>query len=333
MCGLRISSSHALCRRVRSLSAAILTPLARSTPPSSSSTGATFSKTSLITAPAASSPDRPAFSRLRGPGRNLSPPGPSDAFPSTLTRPAPPPCGGFTDRPGLPPPARHASWICRSCFRSVRPWAPILQRFLPIRHHPGLSVRVVLHAVSHLAMPRLRGCQLQMDAFSRVGVVHALNGSLLSWSFPPFEDDLPASPHTSAGLLSWASLMFPSPTCPARLPPRFVTSPSTRALFRVSENRKSARCYRTSSVGFLSTLPSLFREVEGMSSTPRGRDRRRHPGVFLPQVFSRHNLFFLAPRRPLVYPPPFRRHADLSTGSPPRRSNLWITPTAATSGA
>lgn len=192
----------------------------------------------VVTAPAASSLNRPALSRLRGPGRNPSPSGPSDAFPSTLAQPALLPCGSFTDRPGLPHPARLASRICQPYFGSVRPWAPSLQRLLPTRRHPILSDRAVPHAVSHLAMSRLRGFELRVDAFSRASVVHAYNGSLLSWSFPPFEDDLPASPHTSAGLLSWASIMFPSPPIPARLPPRFVTSPSTRALFRVSENRK-----------------------------------------------------------------------------------------------
>jgi hypothetical protein len=63
------------------------------------------------------------------------------------------------DRPGLPPPAQLASRICRPCFMPDRPWAPTLQRFLPARRRMTLSDHAVLHAVPHLAVPRLRGFQ------------------------------------------------------------------------------------------------------------------------------------------------------------------------------
>lgn len=76
---------------------------------------------------------------------------------------------------------------------------------------------------------------LRTDAFTAVDVVHAFDESLLSWLFPPFEDDLPVSPHTSAELLSWAFVIHPR----LRLPLRFTSSPNGRALFRVSENRKN----------------------------------------------------------------------------------------------
>jgi len=79
---------------------------------------------------------------------------------------------------------------------------------------------------------------LQADAFSSESVIHATVGSLLSWSLPPFEVDLPASPHTSAELLSWALFIDPSLGFPPKSPPRFLLRPSQRALFRVSENRK-----------------------------------------------------------------------------------------------
>lgn len=292
MCGLRSSSSHALRRRVRNLSAATLTPLARSTPPSSSSTGATSSKTSSHRARGVfARPSRPfPLARSR---QEPSPPGPSDAFPSTLAWPAPLPCGSFTDRPGLPHPARLASRICQPYFRSVRPWVPSLQRFLPTRRRPLLSDRAVPHAVSHLAMSRLRGFELQVDAFSRASVVHACNGSLLSWSFPPFEDDLPASPHTSAGLLSWASIMFPSPPIPARLPPRFVTSPSTRALFRVSENRKCGPVSPDPLRGVLADASILFRQVEGCRRLPVDATDVATRVTLCPRYFRGTRPFFL----------------------------------------
>lgn len=83
--------------------------------------------------------------------------GPCDASQPTLTRLPTRPCGHTFNRPGLPLPAHYASWICQPFFRLDRPWVPPLQRLLPVRRHAALSSYVVLHAVSHLAVPRLRG--------------------------------------------------------------------------------------------------------------------------------------------------------------------------------
>ena len=101
--------------------------------------------------------------RSRGACRIASPLGPYDAFQLTLTRPSRATLQPLADRPGLPPPALLVSRICRPCFRSDRPWAPSLQRFLPARRRRILSDRAVLPAVSHLAVPRLRGFELFRD--------------------------------------------------------------------------------------------------------------------------------------------------------------------------
>jgi hypothetical protein len=84
---------------------------------------------------------------------------------------------------------------------------------------PLAAARPSRIAPSSMPFPTLRcrgseDVSLRAEAFSDGDVVHAVSGSLLSWLFPPFEDDLPASSHTSAGLLSWASFMcarFDSP--------------------------------------------------------------------------------------------------------------------------
>jgi hypothetical protein len=140
----------------------------------------------------------------------------------------------------------------------------------PCRFPPCGAAAPRIRAVSgpsRLAARRLP----RTGAFTDDGVVHTAARSLLSWSFPPFEDDLPASPYTSARLLSWAFLVDPSLGFPAGLPPRFLLRPDLRALFRVSENRKSARFLPVlPSVGFLPphTLPKKV-----VPATPRGRDR------------------------------------------------------------
>jgi hypothetical protein len=64
---------------------------------------------------------------------------------------------------------------------------------------PLAAARPSRIALSSMPFPtlRCRGSEdfsLPADAFSDCGVVHTVDGSLLSWSFPPFEDDLPASP-------------------------------------------------------------------------------------------------------------------------------------------
>lgn len=59
---------------------------------------------------------------------------------------------------GLPHPLAGAC-ACRSSFRPGLAWAPIPSEVSPHPRYRTLSGRVVLRAVSHLAMPRLRGFQ------------------------------------------------------------------------------------------------------------------------------------------------------------------------------
>jgi hypothetical protein len=193
-------SSHALVVRVRSLSAAIITPA--SPGPSSRPTSA---------------PDRSRKSRRRLPFHLL--PGFPAAVPPVARLPDLARARLHLARPSLPPPSfprpfSAPSFIARSSastafaastdrvtcgslrrlpihvraavscnlavarrpagfasssssrfadlpaiFRPDRPWAPALQRLLPARRRKTLSSLAVLHAVSHLAVPRLRGFQ------------------------------------------------------------------------------------------------------------------------------------------------------------------------------
>jgi hypothetical protein len=86
--------------------------------------------------------------------------GPYDACQPSLTRPSRAILRSLADRPGLPFPAHPVSLICQPYFMPDRPWVPSLQRFLPARRRATLSGCAVLPAVSHLAVPRLRGFQL-----------------------------------------------------------------------------------------------------------------------------------------------------------------------------
>jgi hypothetical protein len=107
-----------------------------------------------------SSPRRFLLRPLARHDRITSPLGPYDAYQSTLTQPPRAALQRHADRPGLPLPAPRVSRICQPCFMPDRPWAPSLQRFLPVRRRQTLSDRAVLPAVSHLAVPRLRGFEL-----------------------------------------------------------------------------------------------------------------------------------------------------------------------------
>jgi len=150
-------SSHALVTRVRNLSASILTP-------------AFYTRARL----------RPGFRlnghslrRLRDFAAGTSPMGPYDAFQSALTWPSRAALPPLADRPGLPLPALPVSRTCQPCFMPGRPWAPLPSEVSPRRRRTTLSSRAVLRAVSHLAVPRLRGfqlpvgCVLRQPAFSR----------------------------------------------------------------------------------------------------------------------------------------------------------------------
>jgi hypothetical protein len=182
---------------------------------------------------------------------------------ATARRPTGVASPGSTRRLHLPAVFHAGSSMGTSPFRGFSPFAPSWPH-AACRNRPP-ATRTILLVVSHLApsacgeadfryaMPRLRGFKLdrhdsprrscprhgsplaiRTDAFSGDGVVHAPDGSLLSWLLPPFEADLPASSHTSAGLLSWASIVHARPPIASRL----RTGPHARALFRVSENRK-----------------------------------------------------------------------------------------------
>lgn len=96
-----------------------------------------------------SSPGWLCFVRLRGTATSTSPVGPYDAYQSTFTRSNRATLQPHANRPGLPLLALLVSWISQPCFMPDRPWAPALQRFLPVRRRQILSDRAVLPAVSH----------------------------------------------------------------------------------------------------------------------------------------------------------------------------------------
>jgi hypothetical protein len=189
-------SSHALVTRVRSFSASILTP-------------ALTPEHAFIPAFARTAT---AYLRLRGLAAGTSPSGPYDAFQSTLAvavscsvaaarRPA-----GFTS-PGssrvadLPALFHAGSSMGTTPFRGFSPPSPhdpLESRCPPCRFPPCGAAASRISATGS-------------GAFSVCRRFHADSGSLLSWLFSPLRGDLPASSHTSAGLLSWASVMHPSP--------------------------------------------------------------------------------------------------------------------------
>lgn len=61
------------------------------------------------------------------------PSGPCDAYRCPLARPPRAALRQLADRPGLPPPALLVACICQPYFMLDRPWAPTLQRLLPVR--------------------------------------------------------------------------------------------------------------------------------------------------------------------------------------------------------
>jgi len=162
----RALSSHALFVRVRNMSAAILSPdLLLSSLRSTSALTSPEGWSSWST-PSSGSPERlPLASRCLGLGVvtwmamlaplarhciSTSPVGPFDAFQSAVsTRPSRATLRSLAVRPGLPLLALRVSRICQPCFMLNRPWAPSLQRFLPVRRRQILSDRAVLPAVSH----------------------------------------------------------------------------------------------------------------------------------------------------------------------------------------
>jgi hypothetical protein len=189
-------SSHALVTRVRSFSASILTP-------------ALTPEHAFIPAFARTAT---AYLRLRGLAAGTSPSGPYDAFQSTLAvavscsvaaarRPA-----GFTS-PGssrvadLPALFHAGSSMGTTPFRGFSPPSPhdpLESRCPPCRFPPCGAAASRISATGRVRSPFA-------DVFTPT----------MGRSSPgcsPLRGDLPASPHTSAGLLSWASIMHPSPS-------------------------------------------------------------------------------------------------------------------------
>jgi hypothetical protein len=256
------------CRRVRNSSAAILTPLARSTPSSAPPQGQPLSTSDYRSTD--SSPDRSfvpsklsrriaATASLAVPPDSLRPSGPSDACQPALTRP---PCclaasrrpAGFTS-PGsarvanLPAVFHAGSSLGTHPFRGFSP----LTAAGPSRAQ-----------LSSMPFPTLR-CRsfedfsLRADAFTDAAVIHAVAEPLLSWSFPPFEDAFRPRPRTSAraplmGFYRRPELA-PRPTC---------------ALQSVREPEVRPVLPELPSVGFLPP-PTLPKKV--VPATPRGRAR------------------------------------------------------------
>ena len=189
-------SSHALVTRVRNLSASILTPAL--TPEHA------FIPTLARTAT--------AYLRLRGLAAGTSPSGPCDAFQSTLDvavscsvaaarRPA-----GFTS-PGssrvadLPALFHAGSSLGTTPFRGFSPPSPhdpLESRCPPCRFPPCGAAASRISATGRVRSPF-------------AGVFTPTMGRS-SPGCSPLRGDLPASSHTSAGLLSWASIMHPSPS-------------------------------------------------------------------------------------------------------------------------
>jgi hypothetical protein len=294
-------SSRALVRRVRSSSAATLTPA--SPRPSSRPTSApdrsrkshrrvpdeplpavqhvtgarlhlALPKLAPDSSPIPSLPSASSLDRLLRPLARTSqvalPLGPCDAYQPALTWPSVRPCErsptgraylsrlfpcrGSADRvsdrivhghppfrgfspPGAAGPSRappSSLPFPTSRCRGSEDFSVALQRRLA-----ASMSRAEHHA--HLAVPPLLA---RADAFSAGGVVHAVVGSLLSWLFPPFEDGLPASPRTSAGLLSWASIVRGS----LRLTLRLIDAGS---------HVRSSECQRTGSLIGVTRPPSV----------------------------------------------------------------------------
>lgn len=200
----RAPSSHVLCSRVRTLSVTILSQERRTflavgtlgrLLAKSSSPGLAF--ISLFRSPAllrmapASLPRwirLPPVARLRRSLRLLSP---FDAYRCTLTRPSVRPCG-----------LTSTGWVCLSQLFSCRASASRVSCWI-VHGHPtfrgfspptadtcDLPLAWMSRCQSSVSFPALRrrdseDFSLLADAFSDDSVVHATEGSLLSWSFSP----------------------------------------------------------------------------------------------------------------------------------------------------
>lgn len=195
---------------------------------------------------------------------------------ATARRPTGVASPGSSRRLHLPAMSQAGSSMGTSPFRGFSPFAPSWSHAACQNRPP--ATRTIPPAVSQLTsctglatvtrctLPRLRGFKLdrhgprcrsplaiRTDAFSGDGVVHTPDGSLLSWSFPPFEDDLPASSHTSAG---HPLMGFNRPCAPAhRLAAPDGPTP-TCALQSIREPEVLTRSREPSSVGFLPRRPS-----------------------------------------------------------------------------
>ena len=211
--------------------------------------------------------------RLR---RSLRLSGPFDACRCTLTRSFVRPCGltptGWVCLPQLFSFRASASpvscWIVHGhpTFRGFSPPTAGDSRKLRVNEAAlefrSPSTRVDASYQSSMPFPALRrrgseDFSLLADACSDDSVVHAIEGSLLSWLFPPFEDDLPASPVALLpGLLSWAFIID------ARLP-----SPCGSG--QAHTDVRSSECQRSGSTGTLAR--TLLRGVHASATRPPKR--------------------------------------------------------------
>jgi hypothetical protein len=135
------------------------------------------------------------------------------------------------DRPGLPPPALLVSRACQPCFMLERPWAPFPSEVSP-RSPPQDPLeprcppcRSPPHGV---AAPRISACKRTRSPTPALFTPSP--GRSSPGRFPPSRMPSGLALALLRGLLSWASIVDPS------------FRPSQRALFRVSEIRKLARC-------------------------------------------------------------------------------------------
>jgi hypothetical protein len=231
-------SSHALVTRVRNLSASILTPAfytrarlrpgfrlnGHSLPPLAGSRCRHFAIGSLRRIPVCA---HVAVSCSVAAARR----------PAGFTSPG---SSRVADLPALFHAGSSMSTTPFRGFSPPSPHDPLESRCPPCRFPPCGAAASRISATGRVRSPS-------------ADVVHADDRVAPLLVVLPFEVTSRPRPTLLQDLLSWASIMYPS----LRLPLRVISSLSTRALFRVSENRKSDSRYRASLRGvFVLAIPA-----------------------------------------------------------------------------